>query len=76
VTDARAHTQVVVVVVVMAERTMCKKIYTTNKTWTHVVYQEVRLKIGLLAKLGIYRSTVENVLVSNVTYWYAAVLNE
>ncbi len=35
--------------------------------WRTVAYQEVRLRIGPLAKLGCYKSTAENFLVYFVT---------
>jgi hypothetical protein len=55
-------------------------------TWRTVAYQEVRLRIGPLAKLGCFKSTAENFLVYFVTIslasgpilsltsWYAGVL--
>jgi len=56
--------------------------------WRTLAYQEVRLRIGPLAKLGRFKSTVDNFLVYIITIslasgpiqslnsWYAKVLND
>jgi len=59
-----------------------------NVTWRTLAYQEVRLRIGPLAKLGRFKSTADNFLVyivtislasgpiRSLTSWYAKVLHE
>ncbi len=59
-----------------------------SQAWRAVAYQAVRLRIGPLAKLGCFKSTVENFLVFFVTIslasglilsltsWYAGVIYE
>ncbi len=61
---------------------------TCSKSWRTVAYQEVRLRIGPLVKLGCFKSTSEIFLVYFVTIslasgpilsltsWYATVLYE
>jgi len=56
--------------------------------WRTLAYQEVRLRIGPLAKLGRFKSTVDNFLVyivtislasgliQSLTSWYAKVLHD